>query len=208
MKLYDVGEIGNHITAGFKVTSPNHVPCVSLGFDQRANELVCLALGSSIRELLKHPDDASVACRLLQAHYGGTTAGMMLTAQHVDEVSDGCALVLVNRCYMKGVGETRVESSDGHTDPELLMYAGTKFESRYDLFLFKEGNGLYLHWDGRLRLETKKKLKLRIWWDGQTLHQEEVPDRRHSSRQRDSQPAASQQLEVRAEQQLEPPQAP
>lgn len=163
MRFYEVSET---IRPGFPIVQEEgHAPYVSItAYDDEYKTPACLALGSSICRELKHSDDQREPFRLLWGSFEHTTAGDMLVAQTEEESNeDNCALVLITRCYLPNVGITRVESADGHLNPERLTYAQGDGVRR-DLFIMRPGTGLFIKWDKRLT-GASHHLKFIIAWD-------------------------------------------
>lgn len=165
MLLYEVHE---YLRCGFGVVLRPGRAGVPLGFDGEASVPQYLPLGHSIDGLLKHPEDAEENFRLHWGALDEKTSGLCLVHQTETEArADRKALVLVDGCVDEELGVTTIEQARGRPMPELITYTQDS-SMRRALYLFNEGEALYVCWTAR-SLDAKKPRRFVITWDGEQL---------------------------------------
>ncbi len=157
-------EVQDEVRDGFRV-SMKPTPGINLGGDEDSDGFVRLPLGSSLRNVLTHPEDLAEAFYLLYGKLEHTSAGLMLIAQPPEErEKDTTALVLVERCDYAPAGIKRVDVAYGKGQPECVTHVREVGLGR-DLYLFHPGDGLYIDWDD----PTTGRRRFIIAWDGREL---------------------------------------
>ena len=161
-------EIHDEVRPGFRVSMSPGPAHVLLGRDDACGNRTCLPIGHSIRKYLEHEDDADADIRLNHARLEERNVGLILVRHSVEEArEERKALALVYGCSDPELGETRAEEAWGHGKPEQVTF--TQGDGcRCDLYVFRPGDALYIHWPATV-LGTHRPKKFIAEWDGEQM---------------------------------------